>query len=64
MTLLTAHKILIASAIALFFGYSLWELRRYGDVGEVAALLRAAAAAAGAGGFAIYLRSVWRRGSL
>ena len=59
MTLLTAHKILIGSAIALFIGYALYELRRYLG-GDALASLRALASAVGAAGFAIYLRSVVR----
>jgi hypothetical protein len=56
VTLDTAHKILIASAIAFFLLYALWELARYTGSGEPGALALAAAAAAGAGGFAAYLR--------
>jgi len=59
MTLLTAHKILIGSAIALFVLYALFELRRY-FTGDGSALWRAFASAGGAAGFAIYLRSVFR----
>ncbi len=58
MTLLTAHKILIGSAIALFAGYCLWEFRRYTG-GDGSALLRSGLAAAGAVGLAWYLRWVW-----
>lgn len=59
MTLLTAHKILISSAIAMFVLYAAYELRNYFG-GEEAALIRSLASAAGAGGFAVYLRSVFR----
>lgn len=59
MTLLTAHKILIGSAIALFVFYAGFELRRYFG-GDGAAAWRALASAAGAGGFALYLRLVFR----
>jgi hypothetical protein len=59
MTLLTAHKILIGSAIALFVLYAGYEARRYLG-GDAAAGLRALASAAGAAGFAVYLRSVFR----
>jgi hypothetical protein len=58
MTLLTAHKILIGSAIALFAGYSSWEFQKYSG-GDGSALLRSALAAVGAGGLAFYLRWVW-----
>ncbi|MGH7819857.1 MAG: hypothetical protein ACREQ9_08800 [Candidatus Binatia bacterium] len=63
MTLLTAHKILISTAIALFIFYAGFETRR-GIGGDGAAWMRAAASAAGAVGFAIYLRSVFRAGRI
>ena len=63
MTVYTAHKILIASAIALFVFYAGWEAR-HALAGDSQAWLRAAASAAGAAGFAWYLRSVIRRGEL
>jgi len=58
MTLLTAHKILISSAIALFAGYCFWELRNF-SAGDSSALLRSGLAAAGTVGLAFYLRWVW-----
>ncbi len=58
MTLLTAHKILIASAVTLFVLYSAWELHNYTG-GDAAALLRSVLAGAGAVGLALYLRWVW-----
>jgi hypothetical protein len=64
MSLLTAHKILIASAVALFAFYALWEMRHYTSDDDVWALARASAAAVGAIGFAVYLRAVIRRGTL
>ena len=63
MTLYTAHKILISSAIALFAFYAAWEARN-ALAGDAEAWLRAGASAIGAGGFALYLRSVLRRGEL
>lgn len=62
MTILTAHKILIASAVALFLGYAVWELLRYPDLGGPAALVRSGLSAAAAIGLGIYLRAVFRRG--
>ena len=58
MTLLTAHKILIGSAVALFILYAGWELRNYvrGDSG---ALLRSVLSVSAALGLAVYLRWVW-----
>ena len=64
MSLLTAHKILIVSAIALFLFYAGWEIGNYTANDDVWALPRAAASAFAAVGFAAYLRSVWRRGTL
>lgn len=58
MTVLTAHKILIASAVALFLFYAAWELRSFMR-GDVSALLRSGASAVVAVGLAIYLRWVW-----
>ena len=63
MTVYTAHKILISSAIALFVFYAAWEAR-HALVGDPQAWLRAGASAVGAAGFAVYLRSVLRRGEL
>ena len=58
MTLLTAHKILIASAVALFVLYGGWELQNYAN-GDNSALLRSFVSVAAAVGLAIYLRWVW-----
>jgi hypothetical protein len=62
VTILTAHKILIASAVALFLGYAVWELLRYPDPGGPAALARGGLSAAAAVGLGVYLRMVFRRG--
>jgi hypothetical protein len=58
VTVLTAHKILISSAIGLFVFYAASELRNYA-AGDAAALLRSGFSAAAAAGLAIYLRWVW-----
>ena len=60
MTVVTAHKILISTAVVFFFGYALWELRRYSHIGDVGALLRCTASMLGAVGLAMYLRSFVR----
>ncbi len=60
MSLLTAHKVLISTAIALFAGYALSELRRLLS-GDTAALLPAMLSALAALGLGIYLRWVWIR---
>jgi hypothetical protein len=62
VTILTAHKILIASAVALFLGYAVWELLRYPDPGGPAALVRSGLSGGAAIGLGIYLRAVFRRG--
>jgi hypothetical protein len=62
VTILTAHKILIASAVALFLGYAVWELLRYPDPGGPAALVRSGLSAAAATGLGVYLRLIFRRG--
>jgi hypothetical protein len=58
VSVLTAHKILICSAVVLFVLYAGWEWRHYAD-GDPSALLRSIISAAGAMGLAIYLRWVW-----
>lgn len=62
VTILTAHKILIASAVALFLGYAVWELLRYPGPGGPAALVRGGLSAAAAIGLGVYLRGVFQRG--
>ena len=58
VTVLTAHKILISSAVALFVLYAGWELQNYLQ-GDGSALLRSGASGLVAVGLAIYLRWVW-----
>jgi hypothetical protein len=58
MRLLTAHKILISSAIPMFLIYGIVELRHYWN-GDSSALLRVGFAAASTVGLAFYLRWVW-----
>ena len=58
MTVLTAHKILITSAVLMFVLYSAWELHNYTS-GDASALLRSVLAGAAAMGLALYLRWVW-----
>lgn len=58
MKLITAHKILIGSAIAFFVFYAGWELRRYAAGSDAWAIARALASAAAAGGFAWYYRTI------
>jgi hypothetical protein len=56
----TAHKILMTMAVLFFFGYALWELRRYSQMGDVGALLRGIGSMVGAIGLGLYLRSFLR----
>jgi len=62
VSILTAHKILIASAVALFFGYGVWEFLRYTDPGGAGSLLRGGASWLAALGLGVYLRAVFRKG--
>ena len=55
MTLLTAHKILITTAVVFFFGFALWELRNYSDTGGPWAIFRGALYLLAAVGFGFYL---------
>jgi hypothetical protein len=52
----TAHKILIATAIGFFLMYALWELADYTQSGEATALVWSLAAGTGAIGLGLYLR--------
>lgn len=58
MTLLTAHKILISTAVAFFFGFALWELRNYLDTGNLWATFRGLLYLLASIGFGLYLRSL------
>ena len=58
MSLITAHRILIATAIVFFLFYALFELRGYLDGGQTGALIRAGLSLAVAVGWALYLRTV------
>jgi len=61
MSLLTAHKVLIATAIAFFLLYGALELRGYFNGGAIGGLLRGGASLAVAVGWALYLRTVKSR---
>jgi hypothetical protein len=61
MSLVTAHRILIGAAIALFALYALVEMRAYGASGETAALLRGLVSLAVAGGFGAYFPTIRKR---
>ena len=63
MTLLTAHRILISTAVVFFFGFALWELRNYFDTGDLWAIFRGFLYLLVAVCFGFYLRSLkyWYR---
>ena len=56
MSITTAHKILITTAILFFLFYAIWEVRNYPDPGGVWALLRGMMSAIAAIGLGLYLR--------
>jgi hypothetical protein len=60
MTLLTAHKILISTAVVFFLGFAFWELRNYYDTGNLWATFRSGLYILVALGFGLYLRSLSR----
>ncbi|HEV8661717.1 MAG TPA: hypothetical protein VGT06_01045 [Candidatus Methylomirabilis sp.] len=59
MTLITAHKILIAVAIVFFFGYAVWEARN-AQPGGLWALVRSGVAMVVAVAFVLYFRTLGR----
>ena len=56
MSIVTAHKILITTAIIFFLFYAVWEIRNYPDPGGVWALVRGIISVLAACGLGIYLR--------
>jgi len=56
--LLTAHRILIGTAVVFFLGLALWELKRAGVEGDPWGFARAVSYLAAAVGFAFYLKSL------
>jgi len=60
MSLLTAHRILIAAAVAFFFGFGLWEFRNYSATGDLWAFFRGVLYLMVSFGFGWYLRSLER----
>lgn len=55
MTLLTAHRILIGSAVALFVYYGLWELSGWRAAGAGGGGIRGAVSLILAAGLALYI---------
>lgn len=60
MKLITAHKILIASAAVFFVFFAFWEWRNYTASGEVWAVVRAVLYLLVAVGFGIYFKNLGR----
>jgi len=58
MRLITAHRILILAAIALFFLYALFLLRQYLAEGEAAPLLWSVLSALVGAGLIVYYRTL------
>jgi hypothetical protein len=58
MSLLTAHKILISTAVVFFFGFALWELAGYFRTGDIWASFRSLLYLLVSVGFGLYLRSL------
>jgi uncharacterized membrane protein (GlpM family) len=61
MRLITAHKILIGSAVAFFSFFALIELRAYASSGALTDLASSIFGLVVAVGFAVYLRRLWTR---
>lgn len=60
MKLLTAHKILITSALVFFVFFALWEFRNYSNNGDSWAAWRSALYLIVALGFGVYLKNLKR----
>jgi hypothetical protein len=60
MKLITAHKILIASAAVFFVFFAFWEWRNYTALGEGWAVVRAVLYLLVAVGFGIYFKNLGR----
>jgi len=59
--IMTAHKILIGSAIALFIFFGIWKFKDYANTGEVWTLVSGLLSLLVAIGFGIYFRSLrWK----
>lgn len=66
MSLITAHRILIGTAVVFFLFFGLWELNGFRADGGAAALAQGLLSMAVAAGFAVYFRTIrerYRRGS-
>jgi hypothetical protein len=61
MRLITAHKILIGSAVVFFAFFGVFELRSYGATGSLGDLASGIFGLVIAVGFALYLRTIRQR---
>ena len=61
MKLLTAHRILIGSAVALFVYYGLWELAGWRSAGAGGGWIRGTVSLALAGGLGFYFLTLWQK---
>jgi hypothetical protein len=63
MRLITAHRILIATSVVFFFGFSYWQLARYLQSGDGWALLQAVVYLLAAIVFGVYFVNIkkWYR---
>ena len=61
MTLLTAHRILVGTAIAFFTFYALWEFEGARASGAPAGFMRAAASLLAAAGLGFYFMTLRRQ---
>jgi len=60
MKLITAHKILIATAAVFFVFFAFWELRQYSGNGDTWAVVRAVLYFLAGIGFGIYFKNIQR----
>jgi hypothetical protein len=60
MTLRTAHRILISTAVVFFFGLGLWGIRNYFDTGNLREMVAGVIYLIVAVGFGFYLGSLKR----
>lgn len=62
MRLITAHRILIATGVAFFLFYAIFQLRLWARAGDTASLAQAVVSVAVAVGLVIYYRTLRRWG--
>jgi hypothetical protein len=60
MKLMTAHKILISTAVVFFLFFALWEMRNYSNSGDMWAAFRSFLYLLTSAGFGIYLKNLKR----